>query len=353
MKILSFLTDKILKLYVVEFIIKNNCIIIGIILSYLFKTKTIKVKSKKLWNKFYSVFNKFWDPENEYEKKNDDEELKKEKNYKELNDECCDKLNDECLDESNNNIELTIKKSKDNEIKKSIVKKCNILKKTCDDPYKNDIDNLDKKYKNDPENHEFKLDINSNICSTLIFTMRTFECIDFYYNFLVHNFTPQQIYNLNMCKDVSQWMSSSYLSNNDLQDEFVPIYFIYKETEKGEVQIYEYLKCFISTNIEGVKCAFIQKGCDFLGIKNYIDILINEGLIKNLLKTENYINYNLSTNEGTVSFLENFLSLVLISEDKLGLEITFDLSNYYETKNVYEYYMKTCTSDINLFNTSI
>jgi alpha-glucosidase (family GH31 glycosyl hydrolase) len=159
-----------------------------------------------------------------------------------------------------------------------------------------------------------------------------------------------------MCKDIHKWMTTSYLSNEDLSDEFVPIYFIFKNKDNmqyEDIVVYEYLKFFVHTNDNSIKTGFIQKGNDYSVIKEYIDKLIDNNYIKDLLNGEQYINYNLSCNEGTVNFLDKFLSLVLISEDQIGNELTFDISNYHENKNTYEYYMKTINSDITMFNTSL
>jgi hypothetical protein len=222
---------------------------------------------------------------------------------------------------------------------------------TSKDPYMSSKPLLQKDYKNDFDKHEFIINVNSTTCSTPIFNLRTHEGLDFHYNFLIHNFNPQKINNLIMCKDIHQWMTTSSLSNEDLPDGYVPIYFIKKMGDSTDV--YDYLKLFINTDENGIKIAFVQKGMDYLFIENDINQLISMGLIKDLLSGKHYYNYNLSTHDGVSEFLTNFLSLVLISEDLIGSQVELDIKNYCENKNTYEYFFNTVNSEANMFNTSI
>ena len=219
------------------------------------------------------------------------------------------------------------------------------------DPYMSCKPELQKDYKNDFNKHDFIINVNSTICSTPIFNLRTYESVDFHYNFLIHNFNPQKINNLIMCKDIHQWMTTSSLSNEDLADGYVPVYFIKKKDNNTDV--YDYLKLFIHTDENGVKIKFVKKGIDYLFIENDINQLISMGLIKDLLCGKHYYNYNLSTHEGVSNFLTNFLSLVLISEDLIGSQVELDIKNYCENKNTYEYFFNTVNSEANMFSTTI
>jgi hypothetical protein len=146
-------------------------------------------------------------------------------------------------------------------------------------------------------------------------------------------------------------MTSSSLSSEDLSDELVPVYFIKKRNNITDV--YEYLKLFIHTDKNGIKIAFVQKGVDFLIIKNDIDKLISKDLIKDLLLDKHYHTYNLSAHDGVSEFLNNFLSLVLIPEHCIGEKINIDIKNYYENQKAYEYFFNTVNSDVGVFNTTI
>ena len=244
-------------------------------------------------------------------------------------------------DEIKKNIKVSIKKNKPKENRTNI------------DPYQNNKPELQDNYKNNHNinKYDFKVNVNSNICSLPVFNLRTYKDLNYYYNFIIHNFDPKKINNLIMCKDIHKWMSNSSISDEDLANELAPVYFIKKENDLTEV--FEYLRLFIHTNEDGTKVAFVQKGVDFLVIKEFTDDLIQKGLINNLLNNKDYTNYNLSQNESLIDFLDKFLSLVLIPETYIGTQIEFDIENYCENKKAFEYYYNTINSDSNLFNTSI
>lgn len=226
-------------------------------------------------------------------------------------------------------------------------------KKDCQEntPYSNDINEIKENYYDKKKKSDFIVNVNSTICSTPIFNLRTYNGLDFYYNFLIHNFSPKQINNLIMCNDIHQWMSTSSLSNDDLKDELVPIYFILNKNDI--IDVFEYLKLFIKTDNNGVKMVLVQKGSDYLFIKDYINKLKDMNLIKDLLSDEDYNVYNLSTHEDVTKFLTNFLSLVLIPEHCIGEEINLNIENFCENINTFEYYYNTINSDICMYNTTL
>jgi hypothetical protein len=244
-------------------------------------------------------------------------------------------------EDSKRNIKLLCKKLNKTELS---------TKKTVD-PYPNSKIDLKDKYKKEPNNTLYKININNVLCQSPIFNLRKYDDIDFYFNFIMHNYDTKKIQHLNMCKDIHKWMSSSSLSNEDLPDELAPIYFIIK-TSNG-VGVYEYLKCFTHTSDDNSRNGFIQKGADYLIIKDYIDKLVENNYIKDLLDGKNYTIYNLSSNDDTVEFLERFMSLVLTPEQFIGQEITLDIGNYYENYNFYDYYLNTINSELSMFNTTI
>ena len=354
MKLAEYISEKLFNLYYFKSLMNNNNLIYFFIMLYLMNPKKLFKKSKKLFTKLM-----FSSSKNKDENNNDfNDEINEDNNDDNISIDINKNNNNNILNEIKVNDFVKLNKSTETSnlpLKKNIK---NSFKKVSIEPYKCDKENINLKYNNRPSSHDFKISISNSLCSTPIFTLRTYDNLNFYYNFLIHNFDTQKIYNLNMCKDIHKWMTTSYLSNEDLSDEFVPIYFIYKNKDKNisqseDVTVLEYLKFFVHTNENSVKTGFIQKGNDYLAIKEYIDKLIEDNYIKDLLNGEQYINYNLSCNEGTINFLDKFLSLVLIPEDQIGNELTFDISNYYENKNTYEYYMKTMNSDISMFNTSL
>jgi hypothetical protein len=224
--------------------------------------------------------------------------------------------------ENNNKENLIFENNKENDSneknnKKNIKTSCK--KKNKKDPYENNLDDIQNSYDNKNKDNNFLINVNNATCSTPIFNMRKYEGIDFHFNFLIHDYDPKKINNLIMCKDIHKWMSSSSLTNDDLNDNLLPIYFIKKSNNLSDV--FEYLKIFIHTDSDNVKIAFVQKGSDYYVVQDDIEKLIEKGIIKDLLSDSNYFSYNLSLHDGVVNFLERFLSLVLIPEDYVGEQV--------------------------------
>ena len=217
-------------------------------------------------------------------------------------------------------------------------------------PYPNNKKNIKLNYSEPPNSHDFLLNVNTSICSTPMFTMRTYNEIDFYFNFILHDYDTKKIHDLIMCKDIHQWMSTSSLSEEDISNELVPIYFCLKN--ENNINVYEYLKVFISSNGDE-KVAFVQKGNDYIIIEKYIELLVEKDIIQDLLSGKLYTSYNLSINEGVSTFLNKFLSLVLISENFIGEKVKLDIENYYENKSTYQYLLNSLNEDTSIFNTTI
>lgn len=318
-KIINFISKNIGKIIFISSLSFNDkdaikFIILLLIVLYLYRSK------KSFFDKIFKFFKK-------------DKRDKSHKSEEELINHINNKENIEKSNNIKNNIKLICKKND---------------KK---DPYMNEIPLLQKNYNNKPTETDFILNVNSTICSTPIFNLRTYKELDFHYNFIIHDYDTKKINNLIMCKDIHKWMTSSSLTNEDLSDELAPIYFIKKKD--GVTDVFEYLKLFVHTDAAGVKIGFVQKGIDYLLIKNDIDELINNNLIKDLLSDKHYTNYNLSTHDGVSDFLEKILSLMLIPEHYIGEKIQLDIENYYENKKTYEYMFNTINSDANMFNTTI
>ena len=269
---------------------------------------------------------------------------------------CKSPLINNFINKINNNVNNheNNQENESNELNESKINKKNIKtsckKKNKKDPYENNVDDIQNNYDNKNNDNNFLINVNNSTCSTPIFNMRKYEGIDFYFNFLIHDYDPKKINNLIMCKDIHKWMSSSSLTNDDLNDNLLPIYFIKKTNNLSDV--YEYLKIFIHTDNDNVKIAFVQKGSDYYVIQEDIEKLIEKGIIKDLLSDSNYYSYNLSLHDGVVSFLERFLSLVLIPEDYVGEQVELDIQYYHENTKTFDYYFNIINSDTNMFNTS-
>jgi hypothetical protein len=258
--------------------------------------------------------------------------------------------------EQNDNNNFVVNKKVNDEkcdnIKKNIKAVINRMdKRSKKDPYENNVNELQDDYDGKNNDYNFLLNVNNAICSTPIFNLRTYRDLDFHFNFIIHDFDPKKINSLIMTKDIQKWMSSASLTNEDLSDSLLPIYFIKKVN--GVSDVFEYLKVFINTDPDGVKIAFVQRGSDYFAVKDDIDELIEKDIIKDLLNNSSYYSYNLSVHEGVLDFLERFLSLVLIAEQYIGEKVSLDIENSHENKKAFEYNYNIINSENNMFNTSI
>ena len=224
-----------------------------------------------------------------------------------------------------------------------------------ENPYQTDIKNIHEKYISPNQDYDFELKVNQAICSTPIFNLRTLHGMQFYWNFAIHNFDNKKLNNLIMCRDIHKWMDSSSISNDDLEDDFCPIYYITKKDEdkNSEVVVFEYLKIFIHTDKNGNKNAFVQKGLDYMKIEKYINELIDNGIIKDLLNDNNYHSYNLGNTKDINQFLDALLSLVLPPENAVGEVMTLDIKHNCENKNAYEFMYNTLNVESTSFSTVI
>lgn len=240
------------------------------------------------------------------------------------------------LNNNDKNIDIEVKK-----IKKS------------NNPYDNDCKKLHDNYNKECETKDFKLHVNHGILTTPIFNLRTFKDLDFYYNFYAVGLDVNHWNNLIMVNDLHKWMNTSSLSNEDLEDKFIPVLFIEKKNDSELIKISEYLKIFVKTDNHGIKTAFCQKGNEYQSIKKHINVLIEKHLIENLLEDDEYYVYNLSEHNSLSKFLENLLSLILIPKNLLGEEISIDISHHCENLKTYEYFFNSISGECNLFQTSI
>jgi len=288
--------------------------------------------------------NNYEDVEDNIEKKDyDDKKDERENHNKDDDDNKKDEKPKQKL-----NIKENIKKNKDYSLNHNYTD-------YTENPYQTDIKNLYNKYISKEQDYNFELKVNQSLCSTPIFNLRTIKSLNFYWNFVIHNFDNKKLNNLIMCRDIHKWMDNSTLSNDDLEDDFCPIYYITKSNNSSNAEIitFEYLKVFIHTDKEGIKIAFIQKGLDYSKIERYINELIDNEIIKDLLSDSSYFNYNLSTHDGVTQFLDGLLSLILPPESTIGDTMILDVKHNCENKTAYEFMYNTLNIDSNTFNTTI
>lgn len=220
-------------------------------------------------------------------------------------------------------------------------------------PYVNKIQKLNKEY-DDRENHFFELKVNDNNKNLPIFNLRSSDNIDFYWNFHLHNADNTRINNLILCRDIHQWMNSSSISDEDLDNKCYPLYLIIKDHKNNnEIMIFEAYKVFVYINENGNKQAFISKGDNYKTIEEILNILVEMDYIKDLLNGKDYESYNLTSHDSVCLFLNNTLSHFLPSDSQNGEVINIDLKQYNENRETFDYFYHTFNCDNDMFNTNI
>lgn len=270
---------------------------------------------------------------------------------KEINRVNINEENSELIKSIKNNLELKLKEIKDKSYKRNNKR---VDKFNYDSAYNCDVKKLNKEYF-DSDNGDFMLKINELNKNLPLFNMRSNKNIDFYYNFHLHNADNNKINNLIMCRDIHQWMSSSSLSNDDLDNTVYPLYLIMKDHKSdNEVMIFEVYKIFVFMDENDNKKAFVTKGNNYKATQEIIKILVELDNIKDLLNGKDYDEYNLSNHDGVTLFLNNILSHFLPSESQSGDVISIDVKQYNENKNTFDYFYHTANYDADkLFTTSI
>jgi len=243
-----------------------------------------------------------------------------------------------------NKIELTIKKGIKTNIKKKSLNEIN--------PYPNNINSLLNDY-NSNEKKDFVINMINNNASIPIFNLRTTDDLDFFYNFYIPHFEPRVWSNIIMMSDLYNWVDTASLSKDDLDDQVLPVLFITKNKKTSMIEINEYLKIFISSKTDNTRSAFIQKGNEYIIIKDDIKLLLSNLLMYDLLQQNDYLNYNLSDNKELCEFLGILQSLVVIPKDFTGEHIKLDITYNNENLNTFDYFFNSFVSDSNLFQTSI
>jgi hypothetical protein len=312
--------------------------------------KYIKNIKEKIFNYYSDDENKDLEKNNHRFTNTDFNEENSEENLKENSEDDVKEFKPKNIKENlvrKNKISFDIdKKNKNN-------KKFNLCEKYTDlalNPYPTSIGEINTDYIKDPNNHLFELRITPSILTTPIFNLKNIDEVPFFWNFRISNLNNKSITNLIMLKDVSNWVESSTISNEDLPDGMYPIYITIKKDK--DVATFEYLKIFINTD-NCIKSAFVQKGLDYIKTEIYINELLNKDLMKDLLKGKAFHSYNLSKNSGVLDFLESILSLILLPSSLIGKVATLDIKHYVENKETFATMFGDSTFDFNSLNTSI
>ena len=149
-------------------------------------------------------------------------------------------------------------------------------------------------------------------------------------------------------------MNNSSLSDDDLEDQCYPVYFILKDHKTdNEIMIFEAYKIFVYPNENGNKHAFITKGDNYKTIEEILEILVEKKYINDLLNMKEYESYNLTSHDSVCLFLNNLLSHFLPYDSQDGEIIKIDLEQYNENKNTFDYFYHTNQMSNEMFNTNV
>ena len=272
---------------------------------------------------------------------NNEENNEETKETKETNE------NTSILDNIKSSIKKIHQKIKEKRENKKVDKTLNIK------PYVNKVQKMNNEYA-DRENHYFELKVNDNNKNLPIFNLRSSDNIDFYWNFHLHNSDNTKINNLILCRDIHQWMNSSSLSDEDLDNKCYPIYLVIKDHKNNnEIMIFEAYKLFVYMNETGNKQAFVSRGDNYKTVEEILNILIEMDYIKDLLNGKDYESYDLTSHDSVCLFLNNILSHFLPSDSQNGEVINIDVKQYNENRETFDYFYHTFSCDNDMFNTNI
>jgi hypothetical protein len=265
-------------------------------------------------------------------------------------------------DEEYEDVEFNLINEKNNKtsnrinIKKNInkinVKVANkpLMKNNNEKWHKCNMKELYNNYEEDTRD-DFKLVVSDANKQLLIQNLRTYSNIDFYFKFYISEYNNKKINDLMMLKDIQSWMTNCTISNDDFKNTCIPIYIITKDHKTdNEVMVFEIYKMFFYEKEEGIKNCFISKGTNWVAVQEVISILHNFGYIKDLLNGKEYDSYNLANNVELCSFLDNLLSVYMLSNSKEDDVVYLDMNENCDNKTTFDYLYHTTNSDINNIN---
>ena len=212
------------------------------------------------------------------------------------------------------------------------------------------INNLYKNYDVD-KNEDFKLVVSDSNKQLLVQNLRTYSNIDFYFKFYISDYDNKKINDLMMLKDIQSWMTNCTISNDDFKNTCIPIYIIVKDYKtENEIMVFEIYKMFFYEKEEGIKNCFISKGTNWVAVQEITSILHNFGYIKDILNGKDYDTYNLANNAELCAFLDNLLSVYMLSGSKKDDVVYLDMNENCDNKETFDYLYHTTNSDTNMIH---
>ena len=277
---------------------------------------------------------------NRYNNDNDDNDDDNDDNY--------DDNNDDNDGDSNHNENIKIVIGKKKVKKQKIVNK--IVNKNCNDSWhKTKINSLLESY-NEENISDFKLTVTPENKNLLVFNLRTYSNIDFYFKLYITDYNNEKLNELIMLRDIQCWMTNSTITNDEFENICIPIYLILKDSKANdEIMIFEIYKMFFYEK-EGIKQCFVSKGNHWVAVEEILGILFNFNYIKNLLNDKDYETYDLSVNNELCQFLDNLLSGCTLQNTENNEVVSFDMKENTDNKETLDYLYNTLNSetDVNM-----
>ena len=212
------------------------------------------------------------------------------------------------------------------------------------------INNLYKNYNVD-KNEDFKLVVSDSNKQLLVQNLRTYANIDFYFKFYISEYDNKKINDLMMLKDIQSWMTNCTISNDDFKNTCIPVYIVVKDYKtENEIMVFEIYKMFFYEKEEGIKNCFISKGQNWTAVQEIMSILHNFNYIKDILNGKDYDTYNLANNNELCAFLDNLLSVYMLSGSKKDDVVYLDMNENCDNKETFDYLYHTTNSDTNMIH---
>jgi hypothetical protein len=212
------------------------------------------------------------------------------------------------------------------------------------------INNLYKNYNVD-KNDDFKLVVSDSNKQLLVQNLRTYANIDFYFKFYISEYDNKKINDLMMLKDIQSWMTNCTISNDDFKNTCIPVYIVVKDYKtENEIMVFEIYKMFFYEKEEGIKNCFISKGTNWVAVQEIMSILHNFGYVKDILNGKDYDTYNLANNNELCTFLDNLLSVYMLSGSKKDDVVYLDMNENCDNKETFDYLYHTTNSDTNMIH---
>ena len=212
------------------------------------------------------------------------------------------------------------------------------------------INNLYKNYNVD-KNEDFKLVVSDSNKQLLVQNLRTYANIDFYFKFYISEYDNKKINDLMMLKDIQSWMTNCTISNDDFKNTCIPVYIVVKDYKtENEIMVFEIYKMFFYEKEEGIKNCFISKGQNWTAVQEIMSILHNFNYIKDILNGKDYDTYNLANNNELCAFLDNLLSVYMLSGSKKDDVVYLYMNENCDNKETFDYLYHTTNSDTNMIH---